>query len=229
MDIEQHEIICGIYKVTNNLNGKAYIGQSIDIYGRWHQHIINKNKKYLDYAFVCALRKYGEDNFTWEILEQCPQEALNEREIYYIDKYHTFADGKQGYGYNMTLGGDGQVGVGVKVSKYDLNGNFISSYNSISMAAIENGVPLSSITNCCHKRRKSCGGFMWSLIDGAAPKPYCHKGFRKVKQYTMDGNFVREFNSVTEAANSVGRTKGQISMCCRGKTPSCGGYKWQYS
>ncbi len=82
--MNMREKVCGIYKVTNNINQKVYIGQSVDIYSRWNHHkSCCKNEKCHEYntPFYRALRKYGEDNFTFEILEQCDIEELDDKEI----------------------------------------------------------------------------------------------------------------------------------------------------
>lgn len=97
-------IVIGIYKITNLINGKSYIGQSVDIYRRWKQEkdeSKNINSHGYDYPLMRAFRKYGIDNFEFEILEECNIESLNEKEIYWINFYNTFFDG-----YNQTLGGD---------------------------------------------------------------------------------------------------------------------------
>lgn len=93
------EKICGIYKITNNINGKMYIGQSVDIYHRW---IKEKAPNVPKYALQRAFDKYGRENFTFEIIERVKLEELNEREIYWITYYDTYNNG-----YNETLGGDG--------------------------------------------------------------------------------------------------------------------------
>ncbi len=97
----------GIYKITNNINGKSYIGLSTNIKKRWKKH---KQKNYIEYfkdkPLYRAFNKYGIDNFTFEVLEECSIEELSKKEIYYIDKYDSF--GKNGY--NATLGGDGAHG-----------------------------------------------------------------------------------------------------------------------
>lgn len=90
---------CGIYKITNLVNNKVYIGQSINIEKRWANEKSNskrKNGKKLSEAFT----QYGIENFSFEILEECPQEKLNEKEKYYISFYNSVEDG-----YNTTLGG----------------------------------------------------------------------------------------------------------------------------
>lgn len=100
---EHYEKVCGIYKITNNINGKCYIGQSIDIYYRWFTHqnpkIWQSDKgKALYRAFI----KYGIDNFMFEIIEVCPRKKLDEREKHWISFYKSYKDG-----YNMTKGGQG--------------------------------------------------------------------------------------------------------------------------
>lgn len=92
------EKICGIYKITNKINGKMYIGQSVDIYDRW---IKEKAPSAQKYALQRAFDKYGRENFNFEIIERLKPDKLNEREIYWIAYYDTYNNG-----YNETLGGD---------------------------------------------------------------------------------------------------------------------------
>lgn len=88
-----------IYKITNKVNGKSYIGQTrYTVEFRWRQHQHKKDNVY----FHNAIKKYGASNFTIETLEECDIEQLNSREIFYIAKYDTFNNG-----YNLTIGGDG--------------------------------------------------------------------------------------------------------------------------
>lgn len=97
--------VCGIYKITNKINGKCYIGQSNDIHRRWKQELAPNAK--LNPHLARAFEKYGIDNFEFEIIEECQREQLNEREQFYIEIYHSI-DPK--LGYNKTEGGDGNLG-----------------------------------------------------------------------------------------------------------------------
>ena len=96
----------GIYKITNKINGKCYIGQSIHIERRWYEH---KTKAYqqtyelYNSPLSRAFRKYGIDNFLFEVVEQCTIEELDDKEIYWINYYESYLREK---GYNQTLGGD---------------------------------------------------------------------------------------------------------------------------
>lgn len=92
-----------VYKYTNKINGKVYIGQTIREHSRYCEH---KNAKG-DSTFHNAIKKYGFDNFEYEIIAYADtKEMLNYVERYYIRKYNAFAKN----GYNMTKGGDGRLG-----------------------------------------------------------------------------------------------------------------------
>ena len=88
----------GIYKITNKLNGKVYIGQSIDIDTRWRHHCNAKD----NFAIHNAIKKYGKENFKFEVLLECPVDMLNVWERDMIALYNCMSP----YGYNLTEGGE---------------------------------------------------------------------------------------------------------------------------
>lgn len=92
----------GIYKITNLVSNKSYIGKSKNIEYRWQQECTQHTHR----AISIALDKYGKDLFKWEIIEIIPLEKYdllsNERERYWIQYYNTYKEG-----YNETEGGDG--------------------------------------------------------------------------------------------------------------------------
>lgn len=91
-----------IYKITNTLNNKVYIGQTVKtVEKRFQQHKNNSNKSYFSQIVLYkAFNKYGIDNFICEEIEQVPNELLNDREKYWIEYYNSYFEG-----YNSTLGG----------------------------------------------------------------------------------------------------------------------------
>jgi group I intron endonuclease len=99
-----------IYKATNIINKKSYIGQTIKNFEWYKNNHINKAIKKVDIkfhnerAFYRAIRKYGKDNFEWKILWEgkCSNEWLDDLEKYYIYFYQSFGSN----GYNMTIGGE---------------------------------------------------------------------------------------------------------------------------
>ena len=99
-------MIFSIYKITNTLNGKLYIGfTSFSVEKRWKVHLRNARAGgNLKYALYQAIRKYGKERFTVEVIYQSPdkEHTVNVMEPFFIAEYNTF--GK--YGYNQTLGGE---------------------------------------------------------------------------------------------------------------------------
>jgi len=90
-----------IYKWTNKINGKSYIGQTINEEGRKKDHIRGKFNSIIHRA----IKKYGLENFNYEVLEQIEESKLSEREIYWIKYFDTYNNG-----YNLTEGGEGTRG-----------------------------------------------------------------------------------------------------------------------
>ena len=92
-----------IYKITNLVNNKSYIGKTErTIEERWKEHL--KNRKTLDLPLYRALNKYGVDQFQIEQLEECTTQIVDERETYWIMHYNSCEQG-----YNCTLGGEGGI------------------------------------------------------------------------------------------------------------------------
>lgn len=93
--------ITGIYLIINKINGKKYVGQSIDIHKRWKDHLNATN----NIGIHGALKKYGKENFDFIILLECPEDMLNQWEIDMIALYNTYSGWDNSWGYNLTLGG----------------------------------------------------------------------------------------------------------------------------
>lgn len=93
--------ICGIYKITNKLNNKSYIGQSNNIQRRLAEHKSENYRNFhLDKPLYKSISKNGIENFSFEIIEQCDENILDEREKYWINIYNCLDNG-----YNCTEGG----------------------------------------------------------------------------------------------------------------------------
>ena len=180
-----------IYKVTNKLNGKIYIGQtSRTLNIRMAEHLANKRTSYFDRA----LQKYGIENFNVEIIDEVDtKKELDQLEQYYIQ----FFNSKVPNGYNMTDGGEGQVGIqrfgttnphygkhhteeakckiretrkkyvkekhpnAKKIKNLDTGEIFLC----MVFACDKYGLDRSTLTKVCSGKRKSCGGFRWSYVE----------------------------------------------------------------
>lgn len=97
-----------IYKATNLINDKCYIGQTISsLAHRKRQHKCEAVNNYSNMILSKSIRKYGWENFSWEIICECSaRKELNEKETFYIENYNTYTPN----GYNLTKGGDGISG-----------------------------------------------------------------------------------------------------------------------
>lgn len=96
-----------IYKITNKINGKSYIGQTTDYIRRFQEHKAMGYGRENNKLLYSAFKKYGIENFEFEVIEN-KTSNYNEKEKYWIQYYHTWVNEPNGlgYGYNMTPGGD---------------------------------------------------------------------------------------------------------------------------
>lgn len=103
-----------IYKVTNLINGKCYIGKTVKTLERRKTEHCSKNNQIKNSYLRNAIKKYGKEHFSWEVIEKCLKEDLNWREKYYIQEYKSLVTEN---GYNLTTGGDGASYGELNVSK----------------------------------------------------------------------------------------------------------------
>ena len=183
-----------IYKVTNTVNGKMYIGQTRrTIEERWKQHLYYsfKNFPYDTSALHCAIRKYGIEAFTVEQVEECNNEELNNQETYWIDYFDTFHNG-----YNLTTGGEHHW-------KWETE-EIMELWNE--------GFSITEITKklgSCHRavsdRLKSEGVTIEETISrGKKTSGKTHR--LPIYMYDREGNYLKEFNSRHDAAKAIGYT-----------------------
>lgn len=167
---------CGIYKITNLINGHCYIGQSRNIEDRWAKEkhrAFNPNTEEYKTTRSQAFRKYGLENFSFEILEICKISELNKKEKFYINKYDSYFNG-----YNETTGGNsGNQNNCVKISKeqlleiYDL---LINSKMSQGEIALKYNVGQDVISTINHGKSRRLDGYTYPLrLNHPKTKNYC--------------------------------------------------------
>lgn len=218
----------GIYKIENQINGKIYIGQSIDIEKRWNKHILDsKDWQITEQSAVIhkAINKYGVNNFSFSVLEECNLNELDDKEIYWIEYYDSYYKG-----YNCTKGGSRNTDhFKKKVYYYNLKGDLLGSFESIKEAGEKLSIYPSLISNCCLGKAKTAHGFQFSYKKENKSSCQVTKGNEKrVGQFTKDGIFIKEYPSASEAARAMNITKYSIADCCRGKQKTSVGYIWKY-
>lgn len=206
---------CGIYKIENLINGKKYIGQSIDIQYRFNNHkseSFNPKSNAYDTAIHRAIRKYGVENFKFEIVEECDQENLREREIYWIKYYNSF-----GSGYNLTSGGEGVPTINIKqVQKLWDDGLSIKEI-STKMNCQQHTVIhiLEAYDN--YTREES---YKRGRINARK------KNSKPIVQYDVDGNFIQKYCSAVDAEERTGITASNIRGVLAKQQLLAGGYQW---
>lgn len=220
---------CGIYKFENLINHKIYIGQSTQLEERYKQHKSKSNT--VDKRFYDAVRKYGWDNFSYEILEYCQPEELNDREVYYVSYYDSYNNG-----YNATPGGD-NIGkhASISVQQYSLSGKFIKEYNSMKEASKATGVSVNMLTRCCKGRTNHAGLYQWKYtndkekeIKYIKQENVCLRN-RKILQYNLNGELIRIYDTLEEASKLTNTSKSLITNNCKRKhSNTANGYVWRY-
>ncbi len=222
-----------IYKVTNKINGKLYIGKTYNFEKRKREHFYDIDN---GTPFHRALKKYGKENFEWEIIDTAETEKeIIEKEIYWIKKLNTCIHSQNSNGYNITLGGNGGVSWNSRpVVQFDLNGKYVNDYLSCSHASCETGIGRHNIGDCANKITKQSGGFQWRYKDECITneiepfhkKESCRK--KQIIQLDLKGNLISVFNSVTEASKKLNIGRTTISSCLTGRISRASGYQWIY-
>lgn len=224
-----------IYCITNQVNNKKYIGQTINtIENRYGEHIRHcKNNKYhlLLYTAMC---KHGITNFSIEevskVIAPTKKELikkLNEKEIELINFFSTLKPN----GYNMVPGGNvaGNTYPSKMVKQYDTNRNVVATFDSISDAARMTGFDYSDISHCCAKKKvKMVHGYIFRFIEDNLDVPVYPKGCKPVKQIVC-GSITNTYNSIKQASLSTGISGRAISKCCQGMKGNAGGFEWQFA
>lgn len=170
-----------IYKITNDINNKVYIGQtSFSIEKRFSEHCKDAFKfKAEKRPLYSAMRKYGIENFHVELLEET--ENPNEREKYWIQKFNTYHNG-----YNATIGGEGKC-----LYDHSAIAKRIQEYPYASEVAQEFGCCVDIVYAIAHK-------FNISLKNKAVENISNKK--KSISAYTKNNEFIQNFNSTVEAA-----------------------------
>ena len=135
----------------------------------------------------------------------------------------------KGLGYNLPIGSE------KKVNQFDLKGNYIQTFPSLSEAERQLGIRETSISSVLCNITKSAGGYQWKeyneedIIKGIGPIQRKTPGSPKQKiiQYDLDWNFIKEYESVADAAKAVNRSRGNINGALSRVNGTCAGYHWK--
>ena len=232
-----------VYKITNTRNGKPYVGQTTrPIKERFREHA--RCRKSL---IGKAIRKYGAENFTFEVLEECENaEQLNEREIFWIAELNC----KSPNGYNISDGGEGHMGwthtpeACAKISatnrgeKNPFYGKHHTDETKAKMSAAKCGRKLSpetrakiSAAKCGRKFSPETRAKISAANSGRKLSPETRAKIsasmpRKREVICLETG--EKFPTISQAAKWLGMVTGAVSRSCR-KHYAAGGYHFRYA
>lgn len=208
-----------IYCITNLINKKKYVGKTTySVTKRFQEHCRDSKKERCEKRpLYDAMNKYGTKNFVVEELIECPNDELNSYEIMYIDKLGTYHNG-----YNATKGGDGSILFDYDkiIETYKLGGTMTDCAAKMhcSVDTVKKVLTINNISI----RHVRCG---------------CCNEPKKVKQYSLDGTFIKEWDSITQAAHWLADNKyaksynsgvnSKIGLCMRGKSKTAYKFIWK--
>ena len=117
-----------------------------------------------------------------------------------------------------------------KVLQYTLTGVLVNTFNSIDQAAIElgNKAYKSSICSCCKHNLKSAFNYVWRYEDDLFYYQQDIHHTKQIKQYDLDNNLIKIWNSEADIYKNLGIRQGNIYACCNGARKTAGGYIWKY-
>ena len=200
--MEENPISGTIYVITNKINGKKYVGQTVSKFNLRKNSHIYKSKQKNNCGISAAISKYGIDNFEFEVVE-CninSMEKLNNREKHWINKLNTFCGWVGSHGYNLTNGGDnGLLCEESKQKISDHHYDFSGGKNPRSKEVVINGKKYECITYAAKEL-----GVQRSTIRRwlNGDKSCSHGEKRKLKrEIVLDGE---KFASLTEAGIKYG-------------------------
>ena len=118
------------------------------------------------------------------------------------------------------------------VNQFTWQGVFVERFISATQASKATGVHRNVISRCCMGKHKQGGGFIWLYdedIDKIGERTLkAHPNAKKVRQFDLNGNLIKEWNSATEACKELGVNKAALSECCQGKRKQTKGYIWKF-
>lgn len=119
------------------------------------------------------------------------------------------------------------------ILQYTMSGEFICKWDSMTKACVGLGIKSHGISDVCRGKKPSAGGYQWKYYNANKPIPQKIAELKPQKkailQHTLNGDFVKKFDSITCAVKELGINVNQISQCLRAKRNSAGGFKWQYA
>lgn len=241
-----------VYLITNKVNGKRYVGQSqqLDIEQRWKSHRKVNNPNVGSYL-KAAYKKYGIDNFKFQIICICFDEDCDKYEDEYIKKFNTLCPN----GYNLKTGGNSvkyteeskqlmsirqkEIMTNERRKKISdrFKGKQLSEQHTQQLSTIHKNrwknMPVEEKENLLQQRRENPNYDKLKTLNPISYNAFMkhiNEKKRRVGKYDSNDVLLEEFESITHASKSTNICYSNISAVCR-KVPrynTAGGFIWKY-
>lgn len=211
----------GIYKITNVINNKVYVGSAINIDLRWKEHLNDlKNNKHHSIKLQRSYTMHGKENFIFQVIELCDKNLLIVKEQEYINYLNSY---KNGYnclpiagsrlGSTQTVLTKDKIRTKLKGRISPRKGVIVSDETKNKMSQSHSGKTLSAthITNIRLSKTGDKNPFYGKKVQEE------HKQYKKINQLTKDGEFIKEWDSLTECAKFLNTDITSISKVLTGK------------
>lgn len=215
-----------IYKITNDVNGKMYVGKTemVDPYKRWKEHINDHQKRRCEKRpLYSAMNKHGVEHFNFEVIEETDNTV--EREQFWINELRTYIGFKDCNGYNATLGGDGKSYLNLdedEVIRYHMEEACYLTDRTARHFDVDN----KTIRNILKKRN------ITTLSRASSRRMQNYIDYGGVFQISVTSkNIINIFESAYDAYEYIDKkTTDNISRACRAKNNShyAYGYLWYF-
>lgn len=240
----------GIYRIIDPSSGRFYIGSAKNFRKRFNAHLTSFRNKNPSIKLLNFVQKYGHETLIFEIVEFCDEEFLIEREQEYLDytfvlydndfhlntaRFSTSPDFPESYEklkgiYSPAYGRKTKDSskkilsqkIGRRVAQKTLNNVLIKEYNSIFEAAEQTGKTASEIKRIAYKIKLPYD-FIWELLG----KPAKRSKVTNIAQFDKNGKFLKKYNDLAEAANSVGGVTSTIHTALKTKGRLYFGFYWK--
>lgn len=217
--IPNKENVSRIYKITNLINQKSYIGKTeFSIEKRFRQHTLEINKeRSKNRPLYRAMCKYGIENFKIELIEICTEAEVNDREQYYIRVYNTYK-----FGYNATLGGDGKA--------YVDSEKIIAAYlllKNIAQTAKETGYDKQTVSKTISNHGVVRQSHREVVTASRGRAVLLVELGLKFDSMQIASEYIRTNYHKFKDSRLTNMTS-KISLVCRGLRKSAYGYTWEY-
>jgi group I intron endonuclease len=246
----------GIYKITNKINKKYYIGSACDLYKRYKEHnsalISNRHHNKQLTRFV---NKYGIDNLEFDLLEECPIERLELREQYYISNnknlFNETVDVKAcNRGKKLSEEHKQRISESIKVkgikrskeTKQKMSDAKIG--NKINLGRVQSEETKKKISNNIERNQKISKALKGRIVNWIKhsdetkqkirEKNKNNNNCKKIIQLDLKNNIIKEWSSIAEASryysyiSNYGSIRSSLNSCLKGKTKTSLKFKWKY-